>query len=38
VLPGKFDAQLGERLLVEASRTPFCDGARVLLAQGLAAP
>jgi hypothetical protein len=37
-IPGKFEARLGERLIVEASRTPFCDGARVLLAQGLAAP
>jgi hypothetical protein len=36
VLPGKFDAWLGERLIVEASR--ICDGARALLAQGLAAP
>jgi hypothetical protein len=38
VLPGKFDARLGDRSIVEASRTPFCDGARALLAQGLAAP
>ena len=37
-IPGKFDARLGERLIVEASRIPFCDGARVLLAKGLAAP
>jgi hypothetical protein len=38
VLPGKLDARLGERPIVEASRTPLCDGARALLAQGLAAP
>jgi hypothetical protein len=37
-IPGKFGARLGDRLIVEASRTPFCDGARVLLAEGLAAP
>jgi hypothetical protein len=37
-IPGKFEARLGERLIVEASRTPFCDGARTLLAEGLAAP
>lgn len=35
---GRFDARLGERLLLERSRTPFCDGARVLLREGLAQP
>ena len=34
--PGRFDALYGDRLLVERTRTPFCDGARALLAQGLA--
>jgi hypothetical protein len=37
-LPGKFDALANERRIVAASRTPFCDSARVLLAEGLAAP
>jgi hypothetical protein len=37
-IPGKFEARLGERLIVEASRIPFCDGARILLTEGLAAP
>jgi len=36
--PGKFAAFLGERQIVAASRTPFCDGARALLAEGTAAP
>ena len=36
--PGKFAAFLGERQIVAASRTPFCDGARALLAEGAAAP
>jgi hypothetical protein len=27
-----------DRVLVERSRTPFCDGARALLAEGLAEP
>jgi len=36
--PGRFDASRGDRCLVERSRTPFCDGARALLAQGLADP
>jgi hypothetical protein len=36
--PGRFDALHGDRCLVERSRTPFCDGARALLAQGLADP
>jgi hypothetical protein len=36
--PGRFDAFYGERRLVERSRTPFCDGARALLAAGLANP
>jgi hypothetical protein len=38
LLPGKFDAFINERRIVVASRTPFCDGARVLLAEGLAMP
>jgi hypothetical protein len=33
---GGFDARLGDRLIVERSRTPFCDSARVLLAENLA--
>src|SRR3974377_1351708 len=36
--PGKFAAFLGERQIVAARRTPFCDGARALLAEGTAAP
>jgi hypothetical protein len=36
--PGRFDAHYGDRLLVERSRTPFCDGARALLDKGLADP
>jgi hypothetical protein len=35
-LPGKFDAHLGERLLVQQSRTPFVDAARILLGDGTA--
>jgi hypothetical protein len=35
---GRFDARYGDRLLVERTRTPFCDGARAMLAQGLADP
>src|SRR5207247_5891328 len=30
---GKFAARLDGRLLVRSSRTPFCDAARVLLAE-----
>ena len=37
-LAGKFDAFIGERKVVVASRTPFCDGARALLADGMAQP
>jgi hypothetical protein len=37
-IPGKFDVRHGDRLIVDASRTPFCDGARVLLAEGIAVP
>jgi hypothetical protein len=36
--PGRFDAFHGDLCLVERSRTPFCDGARALLARGLANP
>jgi hypothetical protein len=36
--PGRFDAFHDDHLLVERSRAPFCDGARALLAQGLADP
>jgi hypothetical protein len=36
--PGKFDAFHAERQIVAASQTPFCDAARALLAEGLAAP
>jgi hypothetical protein len=36
--PGRFDARLGDRLIVERSRTPFFESARVLLGEGLAAP
>jgi hypothetical protein len=36
--PGRFGAYYGDRLLVAASRTPFLDDARALLAEGLAAP
>jgi hypothetical protein len=36
--PGRFDARHGDQLLVERTRTPFCDGARALLAAGLADP
>jgi hypothetical protein len=36
--PGQFSAYAGDRLLVTSSRTPFLDGARTLLAAGLAAP
>jgi hypothetical protein len=38
LLPGKFDGYIGERQIVAASRTPFCDGARALLADGSARP
>jgi hypothetical protein len=31
---GRFRAQLDERVLVASSRTPFCDAARVLVAEG----
>ena len=37
-LPGKFEAFYGEHRIVAASRTPFCDGARALLADGTAQP
>jgi hypothetical protein len=33
-LPGKFDALLGDRLLVDGTRQPFLDGARSLLELG----
>jgi hypothetical protein len=33
-LPGLFDARLGDRLLVHASRQPFLDGCRALLELG----
>jgi hypothetical protein len=36
--PGQFSAYVGDRLLVTSSRTPFFDGARILLAAGLAEP
>ena len=36
--PGQFSAYAGDRLLVTSSRTPFLDGARTLLAAGLAEP
>lgn len=36
--PGRFDAYLGDRLLVERSRTPFLDSARALIAHELADP
>jgi hypothetical protein len=32
---GKFAARLDGRLLVRSSRTPFCDAARALLAEGV---
>jgi hypothetical protein len=32
--PGRFLAQLGDRVLVASSRQPFLDAARVLLADG----
>lgn len=35
---GRFDARFGERLLLERSRTPFWDSARLLLREGLARP
>lgn len=35
---GRFDAHLLDRVLIRGSRTPFCDAARALLAQGLAKP
>lgn len=36
--PGRFDVRLGGRLMAFRTRTPFCDGARALLAEGLAKP
>jgi hypothetical protein len=33
-LAGRFDAHLGDRVLVRASRQPFLDGARALLREG----
>jgi hypothetical protein len=36
LLPSKFTAFHDERQIVTASRTPFCDGARALLADGTA--
>jgi hypothetical protein len=36
--PGQFSVHAGDRLLVRSSRTPFLDGARKLLATGLAEP
>ena len=35
---GKSDALIGGRQIVAMSRTPFCDGARALLADGTALP
>jgi hypothetical protein len=33
--PGRFDVRSGDRLLVARTRTPFCDGARALIARGV---
>lgn len=35
---GRFDARIGNHVLVFRSRTPFCDSARKLLATNLAGP
>jgi hypothetical protein len=36
--PANSTGYIGERQIVAASRTPFCDGARALLSEGLAVP